>query len=49
MPVIHTRRRKYVLAGLRMYIPIIQMAHKLSDNKGNFIRLWMPSWGLGIE
>jgi hypothetical protein len=22
---------------------------KLSDSKGNFIRLWQPSWGLGIE
>jgi hypothetical protein len=22
---------------------------KLSENKGNFIRLWQPSWGFGIE
>jgi hypothetical protein len=26
-----------------------QWVGKLAANKGNFIRVWMPSWGLGLE
>jgi len=32
-----------------VYTDYTKWLNKLSDNKGNFIRLWMPSWGLGIE
>jgi len=31
------------------YIDYHQWVGKLADNKGNFIRVWMPSWGLGLE
>ena len=31
------------------YTDYTNWLNKLTDNKGNFIRLWMPAWALGIE
>jgi hypothetical protein len=32
-----------------VYVNFNSWLTKLSDNKGNFIRLWMPDWGIGLE
>jgi hypothetical protein len=31
------------------YLDYRRWVGRLADNKGNFIRVWMPSWGLGLE
>jgi hypothetical protein len=36
-------------AKTNAYKDYSQWVGKLAANKGNFIRVWMPSWGLGIE
>jgi hypothetical protein len=36
-------------AHANAYMDYHQWVGKLAANKGNFIRVWMPSWGLGLE
>lgn len=31
------------------YLDYRRWVGRLADNRGNFIRVWMPSWGLGLE
>jgi hypothetical protein len=36
-------------AGRDPYLDYRRWITRLAANKGNFIRVWMPSWGLGLE
>ncbi|HEX9509754.1 MAG TPA: DUF5060 domain-containing protein [Puia sp.] len=36
-------------AHANAYMDYSKWVGKLAANKGNFIRVWMPSWGLGLE